>query len=255
MVKNKLLILCVAIGTTLFSCKPKVPDYVIPEDKMTDILYDYHMAKSLSSDVSYREPYKKEAYKNYVFQKHGITEAELDSSMVWYSRHPDKIAVIYKEIEARLTTKLDKVSDILRFRENKFIKTISADTANVWGAKQLYLLTTMPNNSHLFFNEEVDTTFHINDEIVFKANYKFIDSTEKQQARTNITLIYDNKEVENYELVTHKNGMDSIKFKTSSESNIKELYLSIYLNNSFREKEGAPSLYVKNIEFIRRHID
>ena len=71
----------------MWSCGKKVPEEIIQPQAMENLLYDYHLATTMSADLPYDENYKKQAYLAYVFQKHGVTEAEFDSSMVWYSRH------------------------------------------------------------------------------------------------------------------------------------------------------------------------
>ena len=70
---------------------------IIQPDRMENILYDYHLSISMGNNLSYSDNYQKEAYKNYVFEKHHITEAEFDSSMVWYTRHTEELASLYKK--------------------------------------------------------------------------------------------------------------------------------------------------------------
>ena len=73
----------------------------IQPDAMESLLYDYHLASTMSSSVSYTENYKKDAYFKYVFQKHHVTEEEFDSSMVWYTRNSDQLATIYQNLQKR----------------------------------------------------------------------------------------------------------------------------------------------------------
>ena len=40
-------------------CKVKRPDDVISESKMENLLYDYHLAKSMGDNLPYSENYKK----------------------------------------------------------------------------------------------------------------------------------------------------------------------------------------------------
>ena len=43
-------------------CRDKMPENVIPPDKMEELLYDYHLAQSVASDINYAQKYKKEPY-------------------------------------------------------------------------------------------------------------------------------------------------------------------------------------------------
>ena len=48
-------------------CKVKRPDDVISESKMENLLYDYHLAKSMGDNLPYNENYKKTLYLDAVF--------------------------------------------------------------------------------------------------------------------------------------------------------------------------------------------
>lgn len=252
MKRNKLLVVLFLLILTLpFSCKIKRPDNLIPEDKMKDILTDYHLAKAISNDIPYNESYKKEAYKNYVFKKHGITESEFDSSMVWYSRNTKEIEKIYEDIETRISSRLATVDNVMRQRENKFLKKSSNDSIDIWGGAKFYILNTTPNNSLLFFSEDIDTTFHRKDEIKFKADFNFIKGAENKKAIATISLLYKNDSIANFTKTITSNGVDSIGFITSDKQDINKLYFSIYLTNSYIETKDSMSLYIKDFSFMR----
>lgn len=85
----------------MVGCGKQVPENIIQPDRMENILYDYHLSISMGNNLSYSDNYQKEAYKNYVFEKHHITEAEFDSSMVWYTRHTEELASLYKKLGER----------------------------------------------------------------------------------------------------------------------------------------------------------
>lgn len=62
------------LALAIAGCKVKRPDDVIPESKMEDILYDYHIAKAMGENLPYNENYKKSLYidavlRNTVLQK------------------------------------------------------------------------------------------------------------------------------------------------------------------------------------------
>lgn len=81
-----LAILCLA---TTSSCKKKD---VLPEDKMVAVLKDLYLTESVY-DVKYRDftsDNKKMALFNSVLEKHNITQAELNSSLMWYSDNPEQ---------------------------------------------------------------------------------------------------------------------------------------------------------------------
>lgn len=87
----------------MFSCKPQVPDEYIQPDEFEDILYDFHLADGMANgngdraDVSYDVT----LYRQAVLHKYGITQAEFDSSLVYYMRHADRLHKIYENLSQR----------------------------------------------------------------------------------------------------------------------------------------------------------
>ena len=62
--------------TLLTSCGKEIPDDIIQPEQMERVLYDYHLSMGMSSNSSKNT--EKVAHKQYIFEKHGITEAEFD---------------------------------------------------------------------------------------------------------------------------------------------------------------------------------
>ena len=81
MKKQASWLLVAAFLSGMAGCGKKIPEDIIQPDAMESLLYDYHLASTMSSSVSYTENYKKDAYFKYVFQKHHVTEEEFDYSL------------------------------------------------------------------------------------------------------------------------------------------------------------------------------
>ncbi len=63
----------VLLAFSLTACKVKRPETVLPDAKMENVLYDYHIAKAMGEEVPYNESYKRVLYIESVFKKYGIT--------------------------------------------------------------------------------------------------------------------------------------------------------------------------------------
>ena len=48
---------------SLTACKVKRPETVLPDAKMENVLYDYHIAKAMGEEVPYNESYKRVLYR------------------------------------------------------------------------------------------------------------------------------------------------------------------------------------------------
>ena len=129
------------IGAALLSssCGKQIPSEVIPPAQMENILYDYHLSLGISTQLNTTEEYKKQAYKNYIFKKHHITEAQFDSSMVWYTRNSYELSNIYQKLDKRFNTEKTKLNAMLQERDIN-IATQAGDTIDLWNFYPVYWL-------------------------------------------------------------------------------------------------------------------
>lgn len=74
-----------ALLAGMASCGKKIPDDIIQPDAMESLLYDYHLASTMSNSLSYTENYKKDAYYKYVFES--IMSQRKSSTRRWYGIH------------------------------------------------------------------------------------------------------------------------------------------------------------------------
>ena len=81
------------------------PKGVLSESKMTSVLVDMHKTEAtLTEKGLYYGPYSKKApYFNDVFKRNGVTQAQFDSTLVWYTKNPQKFENMYDEVIKRLT--------------------------------------------------------------------------------------------------------------------------------------------------------
>jgi hypothetical protein len=118
---------------TLFSCSLKKQD-IIPQRKMPPIIVDIHIANGImSTNQLFNLEYELDSIKIYswVFDKHGITKKQFDSSLVYYTRQPDALNKIYDKVIARLS----KIQDEISSAEEK---EATEKTNIVWQDKKTY---------------------------------------------------------------------------------------------------------------------
>ena len=126
----------------LVACKPKVPSQVIQPGEMEDVLYDYYLAQGMSLPTDQESgDYNEEYNRQLVLKKYGYTQADFDSSMVWYYNHLEDLYKIYERVQHRLSE--DALAQGTSVRElQQFTKTYShnSDTTDVWDGKRYLLL-------------------------------------------------------------------------------------------------------------------
>ena len=155
----------------MVGCGKQVPEDIIQPDRMENILYDYHLSISMGNNLSYSDNYQKEAYKNYVFEKYHITEADFDSSMVWYTRHTEELASLYKKVGERFRSEKKRMQELLALREDKPAASLPGDTVDVWYDRKLYWLTDVPLANKVTFEIPADSNFKAKDAFLWSADY------------------------------------------------------------------------------------
>ncbi|WP_374163906.1 DUF4296 domain-containing protein [Arcticibacter sp. MXS-1] len=83
----------------------KAPEGVIPQEKMTDVLTDIHLADGYAS-VNYTDSGKAKVAALYqaVYKKYDTDSVQVRKSLEYYTKHPDVLQLIYKDITARIET-------------------------------------------------------------------------------------------------------------------------------------------------------
>lgn len=94
----------------LLSCskkEEKIPETVIPKEKMVLVLVDIHLAEAGSQ---FNVPFDnstniKQAYYQFIFKKHKITYPQLMKSWTFYTEHPEIFSEVYNEVITELSKK------------------------------------------------------------------------------------------------------------------------------------------------------
>lgn len=87
------------------ACRPKG---VLTRSQMEDVLVDIHAAEGVLEEagLAYGHDEAQRAYYNVVLRKHHITQEQFDSSLVWYTAHPQVFDKIYPKVQDRLTARM-----------------------------------------------------------------------------------------------------------------------------------------------------
>lgn len=120
-------IICGIIFSYLFiSCQQR-PKEVLSKKKMEKVLYDVYIAEAMIENdfQSFSEPEQKEALVQQVFQKHQITQAQWDSSLVWYAEHISDYMRMNDSVKMQLKraqTDIDKLINKQNAQESDLYK-------------------------------------------------------------------------------------------------------------------------------------
>lgn len=238
-----ILIACLAL---LSSCGKEIPDEIIQPSKMEKVLYDYHLTLGMSENNKNTE---KEARKKYIFQKHGITAADFDSSMVWYTRESQELMSIYENLNKRFKREYEHVERLLESREEANTRSFaSGDTVDVWMKENILWFTKSPLNNRLTFEIKADSTFHPRDAFDWNMDWYFMAEGE---AIMGLNVIYDNDSVIGITKSITESGSQCIYLHTDSAYNIKSLNGFVYVPQN---QAKQPNILLHKINLTRYHM-
>ena len=241
----------------LVACKPKVPGKYLQPKKMVDVLYDYHLADALvmydgkTGDSGERQM----AYRLQALKKHGVTQDQLDSSLVYYFRHTEELQKVYEEVAKRLSDEAialgASANDIRLYGE----EGIRGDTANIWvGPPTAILLPNAPDNI-IKFHLKTDTTFHAGDKVMLVFDSQFIIQEGSRDAVALLALRFNNDSVAKTQMNISSNNHYSLQLTDNGHLGIKEIRGVVYVPTVQGNKANTTLkiLSLSNIKAVKMH--
>lgn len=224
---------------TVMACKVKRPDGVIAESQMEELLYDYHLARSMGENLPVSDNYKKALYIQSVFQKYDVTQAEFDSSMVWYTRHTDILAKIYEKINDRLKEEQAIINHMVAIRDKKSPVSQPGDSVELWFMEQVSCLTNAQDNNKISFVIPADVNSQDRDALVWKASFFYPSKAGKAMPETYMAMqmIYRNDSVITSSRKITRSGEQEIRLQSDTLGALREVRGYIYF-------EGGKDDYV-----------
>ncbi len=212
--------LCVIL---LYSCNDR-PRGVLNKQEMEDALYDVYLTQALiQTNSRYATPEAKDSLLGGILAKHNITQAQFDSSIVWYSRQGE----IYYKLN-------DKVSKRLQDLQ----KEIAVDQNSDANGRKKYDGFTLPpsvligaKGSLSSFGFEIDSLkFGQIDTLVFDFNFKTLGIT--QNSKVNASLCFEYKDTTIYKNeILNQNTYYSIKKPVGIRHKLKKISGYIHMDN------------------------
>lgn len=239
-----------ALLTGMISCGKKVPKDIIQPDAMENLLYDYHLASTVANDLPYSDHYKKGAYLKYVFEKHHVTEAEFDSSMVWYTRNSKELATIYQNLQHRFEVSERQLKAKGSQQGIQAAVFLSGDTVDIWQDRTLYWLSASPLTNKVTFDLKADTTFKPKDAIALTADFHFMSQAATDKAVMALNFYFDNDSVQGLTQTVSISGTQRLYLQPDSAYNIKSISGFIYY---IADQNSNGSVLLNQIRLMRYH--
>ena len=237
----------------MVSCKPSVPSEYIQPDDMEDLIYDYHVAQGIAMQQDGSQDYNRRLNFELVLKKHGLTQAQFDSSLVYYYTRADRFQEIYKHVQERLNNEAEKYGAAVSEGPIK-AASLNGDTADVWkGNRALMLLNDRPY--HLYqFAQKADTAYRAGDSFMLSMNTTWLMQQGNRQATVYLAITYANDStVKQYSTVS-SSGNTTLRIPYCKER-VKEIkgFVMCGMRPSTDDTNSLCVLFVNNIQLFRFH--
>lgn len=248
--------LLTAVGLLLLSaCKPTVPkEYIQPND-MEDLLYDYYVAQGIpsgpqSKDVEYDRRYMN----SLILKKHGVTQAEMDSSLKYYYNNMEDLFKIYSNVQKRLSETALELGTSMKEVERFTTQSLSGDTAEVWeGSRQMMVFPQSPYHV-IKFSQKADTSYHQGDSFLMTFGNTFLVQSGSKNATLVLSVKYENDSIISHHTNITPTGTTTLRIP-SCDLKAKELSGYVYMQKrqAFDNENDMCVLLLDHIQLVRFH--
>ena len=237
------------------ACTPSVPSDVIQPDEMEDILYDYYISQAMAGQALNQKDasYDRYVYFSAVLQKHGVTEADFDSSLVYYYSNAKRLHGIYSSLSERIGNEaMGLGASVSEFNKYSSLSE-SGDTANIWQDATSLLLTPYAPSNKFTFSIKADSTYKVGDSFFVFFMSDFIYQAGTKDAVVYVAVRYDNDSVSTH--VTHigVSGVSRLRIPANDESKVSNIDGFVYLNRGSDDSRTLKLLFISQMQFVRFH--
>lgn len=231
---NKLLLVpCLAL-CLLASCADKQRGDVLSPAKLETVLYDYHLAQVVVSDLPSNQRYKKDLYFDYIYDKHGVTKAEIDSSLVYYARHPKELSEVYVRLYERVSADIKRLADEEKPLKQREATAVVGDSADLWYDFPVVQMTSSPLASNRYaFTIPTDTNFRRADRLVWSGKALFLQGgvdSLRRYLHLDLKVKYMNDSIASADTLLYTSG--DFTLVVTDTAVVKSIHGSAYLKSS-----------------------
>jgi hypothetical protein len=250
---KRILPLLALIMLFLIACDDRPKD-VLSRGQMENVLYDYHIMQGIIDELPSEEREDKaQDYINAVFEKHGITEAQFDSSIVYYNRHAKDLHKIYTNLKKRYTEINDEIQLVNGNNDMMAIFSTGGDTTNLWNSSKLLILRNKTLLNKESFTIHADTSFQRQDQFILTISPVFIKEGRDEYGldlHVGLSVLYTNGKHIGTTRVINGHGIQQLTLQTSKDEDIKSVTGFFY----YKGRENSRNLcLIDNISLIRMH--
>lgn len=242
----------------LIACN-KAPNGIIKESDMVDLLVDLHKAEAYTENFPSQFPDDSThmMLKQSVFAKHGVTQADFDTSLVWYAHNMETYTDVYRRVIDKLNheyknSSRDNGKITKSLNDNgKLVKARSyykadGDTADLWSISRNWVLFPGMKMGYIPFDIEPDRDYRLGD--CYELKFKALES--KGNLSTVIAVDYSDGGTAYLHHSDVTPMWNSLILQSDSMRVVRRIYGYIKYNLT------SPSIaYLDSVQLLRMHIN
>jgi len=231
------IIILTGIIFILSGCDGK-PNGVLSESKMAIVLTEMHKTDATMNEkgLVYGRYYQKAPYYTFIFKKFKITQAQFDSSLVWYSKNPRVFSNIYDKVLVNLTGLQKEV------KNGKYHPVDTLDLTkmkiNIWNKRVHYVLTKDSARTHLDF-VITDDSLLFGDVYVLKFLQRIAPEDSCKKPRVILRINYANGKTDSVYRTAFNDSLlrrYTFRFRTFRKLKIKSISGELLASKMYRGK-------------------
>lgn len=245
---KRIAVISILVVTLLTACQRR-PDYVLSDKAMEDLLIDVHKTEAVITlnQNKYPSEDKKRTIREAVYMRHNTTQAQFDSSLVWYGNHLDVYMDIYDRVVARLESENEMIKELIA-KDNAQTLTRAGDTIDIWKQEKYHIFNSDIGSNVMAFSINTDENFRRNDHFLLQF---YVRNMPKTGERPQIYLaIRHNNQTLHYNYANiGREGWNILKVQSDSVNNLSEIYGYI----AMPPRHDRHVMYIDSINLMRLH--
>ena len=202
------------------------------------------------------EPTTMIAYKTAVLKKNGVSEAEFDSSMVYYTRHTRLLQKIYESLSTRLSKEALALGASASEINQYSLNSANGDTTNVWTGERSIVFSPYRPFNLSSFTLKTDTTYKAGDNLWLNFDTQFIYQDGSREAIAMLSVKFNNDSVSSQHVYVSTPNHYTLQLSDDKHVGIKEIKGYFILNKGNSSDAYSTSfklMIISNISLIRIH--
>ena len=184
---SSLLLMSVAVAALFIMCGCSSQPYgVVSQSKMVELMADMHKAEAVidMNSAQFNNDSLKKAMRQSVLMKHGVTQAQFDTTLVWYGHHAKQYDEMYEDVIALLDEEKQELSDVKGpvMREGMVMAKrypSAGDSADVWSKRRVWVVSNEGcSDNTIFFDFKTQSDNQNGDR--YNLSFKFTNSSNNR---------------------------------------------------------------------------